>query len=242
MASFVLVHGGFHGGWCWERVQALLEDRGHEVEAPDLPGAGEDRTPDAEVTLASMGQRVAESAARCAEPAVVVGHSLGGIAVTSAAEIEPGSIARLVYLTAVMLRDGEVALSEEAEMFRDGTLTIDEAAGTIAIDPSRATHYFYGECATADAAAAVSRLTNPVPVGPWREPASADRGAELPRSFVKTLRDRTFPPAVQQYMIDACGVEDVHEVESDHSPFLSAPEQLAAILEAIAGQAAVPPR
>ena len=45
MSTFVLVHGGWNGGWCWEKVVPLLEETGHKVEAPDLPGLGDDRTP-----------------------------------------------------------------------------------------------------------------------------------------------------------------------------------------------------
>ena len=51
MGRFVLVHGGFVGGWCWEELVPLLEEAGHEVEAPDLPGHGDDPTPIAEVSL-----------------------------------------------------------------------------------------------------------------------------------------------------------------------------------------------
>ena len=51
MATFILVHGAGHGGWCWEKVQPILEGHGHKVCAPDLPGLGKDQTPPANVTL-----------------------------------------------------------------------------------------------------------------------------------------------------------------------------------------------
>ena len=54
MATFVLIHGACHGGWCWEKVVPLLEARGHTAYAPDLPGLGKDLTPPATVTLAAL--------------------------------------------------------------------------------------------------------------------------------------------------------------------------------------------
>jgi alpha-beta hydrolase superfamily lysophospholipase len=57
MARFVLVHGAFHGAWTWRRTVAELEKRGHQAEAIDLPGQGDDTTPRAKVTLESKAER-----------------------------------------------------------------------------------------------------------------------------------------------------------------------------------------
>jgi pimeloyl-ACP methyl ester carboxylesterase len=54
MATFVLVHGAWHGGWCWHKIVPLLEAKGHRVLAPDLPGLGEDHTPLADLSLAGF--------------------------------------------------------------------------------------------------------------------------------------------------------------------------------------------
>ena len=53
MSTYVLVHGAWHGSWCWEKVVPLLEQAGHQVEALDLPGHGQDKTPIREITLAA---------------------------------------------------------------------------------------------------------------------------------------------------------------------------------------------
>jgi len=58
MAIYVLIHGGSHGGWCWDKVTVLLRKKGHLVEAPDLPGHGKDRTPIQEVTLKSCVNKI----------------------------------------------------------------------------------------------------------------------------------------------------------------------------------------
>jgi pimeloyl-ACP methyl ester carboxylesterase len=80
----VLVHGAFGGAWCWEPVLPGLRAAGHTVEAIDLPGHGEDKTPVAEVTLDAYADRVCGVLA-AGPPAVLVGHSMGGVVVTQAA-------------------------------------------------------------------------------------------------------------------------------------------------------------
>ncbi|MBT3661687.1 MAG: alpha/beta fold hydrolase, partial [Rhodospirillaceae bacterium] len=59
MANFVLVHGAYHAAWCWQRVVPVLEQAGHRVSAPDLPGHGDDKAPPADVTMSSYAGRVA---------------------------------------------------------------------------------------------------------------------------------------------------------------------------------------
>ena len=106
MTTFILIHGGFHGGWCWERVAPLLEAAGHAVIAPDLPGMGDDPTPHDRVTLASTVDFVISLAQRQAGPVVLVGHSLGGMMVGEVVERIPEKIEGLVYVTpALVLRE-----------------------------------------------------------------------------------------------------------------------------------------
>jgi pimeloyl-ACP methyl ester carboxylesterase len=83
MATFMLVHGACTGGWCWEKVTPLLEANGHRVCAPDLPGLGNDNTPPANVTLADNVEKLSRLLDKMEEPVVLVGHSLGGITISS---------------------------------------------------------------------------------------------------------------------------------------------------------------
>ena len=86
MATYVLVHGAWHGAWCWNKVAPLLEAKGHTVVAPDLPGHGDDDTPRAGVTLESYAKKVADVVSAQDEKVILVGHSMGGIAITAGAE------------------------------------------------------------------------------------------------------------------------------------------------------------
>ena len=106
MSTYVLVHGSWHGGWCWDKVIPLLKARGHRVVAPDLPGHGRDKTPASDITLRAYADRVCDVLDAEAEPAILVGHSFGGLVITQAAEYRPEKIRTLVYLCAYLLRSG----------------------------------------------------------------------------------------------------------------------------------------
>src|SRR4051812_36600129 len=99
MARFLLVHGAFGGAWCWEPAVAPLRAAGHTVETIDLPGSGDDPTPPGEVTLDGYAARVCAALAE-GEPAVLVGHGRGGVAVPGAGVRCRGRTAALAYVAA----------------------------------------------------------------------------------------------------------------------------------------------
>src|SRR5262245_17861037 len=100
MSTFVLVHGAWHGAWCWYKVVPQLTQAGHTAIAPDLPGLGRDRTPLAEISLDRWTEAICEIVDAATEPVVLVGHSRGGIVISEVAERRPARVATLVYLTA----------------------------------------------------------------------------------------------------------------------------------------------
>lgn len=114
MATFVLIHGGMHGGWCWDPIVERLRAAGHRAEAPDLPGLGRDTTPHAQVTLARTADLVADVVRRQTDSVVLVGHSMGGLAISEAAERVSDHLAGLVYLSAVLRPGGEHSQYEDA--------------------------------------------------------------------------------------------------------------------------------
>src|SRR4051812_25684879 len=107
MASFVLIHGAFHGGWSWYKGVTRLEARGHQVFAPDLPGHGRALDSEKPPTLTQYIDFVVKVLKDCDEPAVLAGHSMGGMVITGAAEALPKKVAKLVYVTACLPDNGQ---------------------------------------------------------------------------------------------------------------------------------------
>ena len=229
MSTFVLVHGAWHGSWCWERVVPRLEAAGHTVVAPDLPGHGKDPTPIADVTLARYTDRICEVLDAQTEPVALVGHSMGGIVLTAVAEKRPMKIRVLVYLAA-FLTGGESLSSTMAQnpssLLADGLkVAPDGASATVREDvviPA-----FYGRCSPKDAASALSRLVPQAlqPVG--SEISITMHGAGgLPRVYIECLDDRAVPLELQRRMVATHPCEAVFSVDADHSPFYSAVDEL----------------
>jgi pimeloyl-ACP methyl ester carboxylesterase len=109
MATFLLVHGAWHGGWCWRKVTPLLREAGHDVLTPSLTGLG-DRAhllaPDIDLTT-HVGDVCGVLEYEDLHDAVLVGHSYGGIVITAVADRLAERLAHLVYLDAFVPGDGQ---------------------------------------------------------------------------------------------------------------------------------------
>lgn len=235
MSTFVLVHGGWNGGWCWEKVAPLLEEAGHRVEAPDLPGSGDDPTPIHEVSLQGYANRISEVLDAQAEPVVLVGHSSGGTVVSQTAEQRPDKVKLLVYLAAFLLRDGET-LFEVGEN-ETGSLVLpnlvmseDGASATIREDVIK--EALLHDCADEDAERAKSRFA-PQALAPFATPLSLteENFGRIPRAYIETFQDRAISPPFQKYMYERLPCREVLSMDTSHSPFFSAPEELVGHLE-----------
>jgi pimeloyl-ACP methyl ester carboxylesterase len=107
MSTYVLIHGAWHGSWCWDSVVSLLKKEGHTVKVPNLPGHGGDKTPITELSLQAYTDCVCHILDAQSEPVILVGHSMGGVVITQAAEFRPEKIKILVYLAAFLPQNGE---------------------------------------------------------------------------------------------------------------------------------------
>jgi pimeloyl-ACP methyl ester carboxylesterase len=107
--AFVLVHGAWHGGWCWRRVTDRLTAKGHYVVAPTLSGVGErSHLPPETIDLTTqINDVVGEIKWKDLDGIVLVGHSYGGMVITGVAEQLHDRIAAIVYLDAFLPGDGQ---------------------------------------------------------------------------------------------------------------------------------------
>jgi pimeloyl-ACP methyl ester carboxylesterase len=240
MARFVLVHGGFSGAWIWLPLIDSLKAAGHLVEAFDLPGTGGDHTSASEVSLDSYAGRVCEVLAANSEPAIVVGHSMGGIVATQGAARCPERVAALVYVAAFLPKDGQslVDLTKLPEGDGEQVLAnvVVEGEPPVAVMPAAASrHVLYGSCTEDVAAWAIARQC-PQPVSPLSVAVSIPPGAlnGINRYYVSCTRDRAIPPPSQRRMVAENMCADAIELDTDHTPQLSMTNELAKALHRFA--------
>lgn len=238
MATFILIHGAWHGGWCWEPLVPLLTAAGHRVLAPDLPGMGEDRRALGSDPLDEWAGFVAQLASEAEAPVILVGHSRGGLVISEAAERVPERIERLVYLTAFLLQPGQ-SLGDVAGRYPDvgpaRAIRPADDPSRLDLDREEAIPIFYNRCSEADARAAARRLV-PEPLAALTTGLriSPERFGRVPRAYIECTDDRAISLEMQREMQAALPCAPVITLESDHSPFRSATRQLADALLTLA--------
>ncbi|WP_438007585.1 alpha/beta hydrolase [Sorangium sp. So ce321] len=228
ITSVVLVHGAWHRPSCWSQVACRLLDSGIDVRVPDLPSAGP-----ATGQLGDLAADVAAVRAALAEvpgKAVVVAHSYGGLPVTEVAA-STGKVAHLVYLCAFMLGPGESLLS--AASGQDPPWWITSADGRT-VTPADPRDIFYNDCTDEVAAAAEAALL-PQARASFTQQLTAAAWKELPSTYVICERDNAIPVFAQEAMSQRA--REVRRLDAGHSPFLSRPDDVAALVRDVFAKA-----
>lgn len=214
LAHFVLVHGAFHGSWCWKEVAPLLEQAGHRVTSVDLHRGS--RQADVAVL-----QEAVDAAARGGDDVIAVGHSLGCYGI---AWLRPESLAHAVYL-AGPLRGDDVPEPRTMDLFWQSVEY--PADGWMRIPPEKAIALFYHDCAPDVAADAAARL---IPNVVYDEPPEPEPPLwkAIPSTFVVCEDDRTLSPEYLEALAKFTAYRE--SLATSHSPMLSAPRELADVL------------
>lgn len=236
MSTFVLIHGAWHGGWTWHKVAAKLKALGHTVITPDLPGHGAEQTPVQEITLDRYARHVVEVIDKCSEPVVLVGHSMGGIVISQAAEQRPERIQQLVYVCAFLLLNGQMLLEfagPDTEALVVPNLIFSEDKSSATIRPEILREVFYADCNDQDYEFAKSRLV-PQATAPLATPLrlSDTNFGRIPRVYVECTQDRAISLTFQRRMQAQAECERVFTLACSHSPFFSAVDELVECLQA----------
>lgn len=230
--TFVLVHGAFHGGWCWRRVADRLIAAGMRVFTPTMTGLG-DRAHlmDPRVGFATFVQDVvglieAEELADI----VLVGHSFGGAVITGVADKIPHRIARLIYLDAIVPESGRSALSllpPETQEIRLRTARATPGGLTIPLP----TETMFDLPPGPDRDWVARRIT-PHPLASYTDPVmlNAPVGNGLPRLYIRCT-DPVYPAVVPSYdRVRAEGGWVLADIATGHDAMVSAPEALVELL------------
>jgi len=234
VTTFVIVHGAWHGAWCWQKIVPLLEAQGHRVRTPELPATGADMSDPAKVTVESWARFVADLIAAEAEPVILVGHSRGGVVISRAAEILPGRIRRLVNVPGYLLSEGGTlaeAARGDLESLVPPNMIPAEGGVTCDLRESVIRDALFGLCSESDYELAVT-LMRPEPLKPLVTPlrVTDERFGQVPRTYIECSQDRTITLGPQRRMQAALPCDPVLTLASDHSPFFSQPTALAQML------------
>lgn len=248
MARILLVHGAFAGAWCWEPALPGLRAAGHEVETLDLPGAGADRTPVAEVTLVAYAEKICGALAG-GPPALLAGQSMGGMAITQAAARCPEQISSLLYIGAFAPAEGQslmdlVSWPEAADDQVQANLVVegDPPVGRLPIEAAKRVLF---NASTPEQASWAAERLGPQPVAPFEQRVSvaaenADAFARLSRAYIVCRQDRAIPPAMQRRMLTETGCDPVIELAADHWPWMCRTEEFVAAVDRVAAGAPAP--
>lgn len=239
MSSYVLIHGAWQGGWVWEEVAPLLQAAGHKAIAVDMPGHGADTRLAAEQDLQSYAREVERVLHTLDEPAILVGHSLGGMTISQAACYAPERVQRLVYVCAFLPQNGQSAdgltdgikPTDWRAMAAEGkVVALADEGRTSIMDPANAAHNLMN-CLPEARSADIAKRLGKQPLAAQYQPVElCDAFYAIPKTYIRCLQDNITAPALQQKMVTNTPVEKVYELDTDHSPFFSAPRLLADIL------------
>jgi pimeloyl-ACP methyl ester carboxylesterase len=224
---FVLIHGAYHGAWCWDLLRPELERLGHEVIAPDLP------CEDPRAGAAAYATTVIDAVPPSPASTVIVGHSLGGLT----APIVASRIAthRLVFLCALLPLPGSSFDGQGLDIesgFRPSASPIEQPDGSAKWPEQGAIEEYYHDCDPGVARWAAQRLR----AQHWRiteEQTPLLRWPDVPSSYVLARDDRGVAPRYSRHVARERLLVEPIEIDGGHSPFLSRPAELAAILSAL---------
>ncbi len=233
MARFLLIHGAAHGAWCWRDVIPALQGLGHSCRAIDLPSHGQDKSPPEHVTLEDYARAIIDAVDA---PTIIVGHSMAGYPITLAAEMAPDKVAGLIYLTAYTPWPG-MTLGQmrrlAANTLLQEAIRVAPDGKTLTYDPALAEAVFYHDCPAGTLDYALPRLSRQS-LRPMQTEVSPEQSLNLPRSYIVCEQDRAIAPELQHKMAAKLAPENVYKLDTSHSPFFSAPDRLAQILNKIA--------
>ncbi|KAK7282450.1 hypothetical protein RIF29_11232 [Crotalaria pallida] len=244
---FVLVHGVGGGGWCWYKMRCLMENSGYKVSCIDLKSGGIGQSDaDSVLSFDDYNKPLLDfmSALPKNEQVILVGHSAGGLSVTQACHKFANKIRLAVYVAATMLKlgfrteddlkTGVPDLSEFGDVYELGFGLGHDKPPTSAVVKKELQRKIIYHMSPHEDSTLAAMLLKPGPMlalnnAQFTEDDS-DEVEKVPRVYIRTKHDKVVKPEQQDAMIKRWSPCTVYELDSDHSPFFSAPFLLFGLL------------
>lgn len=241
MSHILLVHGAWGGAWEFEETLEGLGKLEHQASAVDLPGHGNFKVPIAEVTMDAYVQTVVNAAEAVEGPIVLVGHSLAGAVISQVAERIPHKIERLVFVAAILPRNGQTPLElmqsdKDSELLAQ--LKFSEDQSYVTIGPEAVRSVFLNDVLSPERLAnfmphfAMKQATEPFM---FKAKLTDEAFGSIPKTYVRASLDKVFSFTLQSEMIKNWKVDQVVTLRSGHFPLMSAPQKLIEVLHKSAG-------
>ena len=226
--TFVLIHGAWAGSWVWDSLRTLLEDQGHAVIAPDMPGNPMHPAPAAQLTMQGCIDHLKNGCAEVSGPLLVVGHSGGGVIATQLAETLAERVVGVAYI-AGMADEAQKQHPEAAGIWPHLQWSDDRQSSTV--PPQAVCEVFLQDLPREQAMAAAQRFCaqpegTRALVAEW----TAERFGRLPRLYIEATQDRSVVLPVQRRMQQLVPGAAVVSLDTGHVPQVSA---IAAVADAL---------
>ncbi|MBL4864631.1 MAG: alpha/beta fold hydrolase [Rhodobiaceae bacterium] len=234
MSHYILIHGSWHGAWCWHKVADRLVANGHTVDVPDLPCHGKNWGAHKEVTLSSYVTTITDIIDKTDQPVTLVAHSRGGIVGSSVAEARPDKVMRTVYVAAYLVADGKTVADyaiQDSDSLVLPNMDQNPEEGWDMLQSHAFHDALYADCDDDDIALCHLLLT-PEPAAPTYTPLSLSEKnyGRVPRSYIMLTQDNAVSPKLQRLMLQETPCE-IMELEASHSAYFSKPAALTKAIE-----------
>jgi len=239
---FILVHGAYHGGWCWQPLIERLQAHGHDTVAPDLPGHAFADGWIGQQNMSNYINAIVDTIDGMDTPPVLVGHSMSGAVVAAVAEHRPDKLEKVIFLAAYIPANGEsVADVVRTDPQTHVTAGLVDVSGVTAISLKTGVlaDAFYNDATSKQIGWVQDRIQLQA-AEPFRTPItiSDENFGHVEKAAIVCRKDRAISCAHQRWMAERAGCHPVIELDTGHSPFVTAPELLAGELMKLVGSTA----
>jgi pimeloyl-ACP methyl ester carboxylesterase len=241
--TYILVHGAWHGAWCWNKVIPLLQANGNTAIAIDLPGHGTNAGHTLDINLDDYVNAVMTAANDQKGQVILVGHSMAGIVISQTAEkLGSEKVSTLIYLDAFLPKNGESLFGLVEATLKHltpdsrkpalvGNIITSDDHKTNSINTEMAADIFYHDCSEEDKKFALARISKE-PIVPLATPLrlTDDVYGVIPKYYILCTESRDMD---KTFLSTNMPCVKVYKLASSHSPFFSIPEKLVDILNEI---------
>ncbi|MBR9909272.1 MAG: alpha/beta hydrolase [Gammaproteobacteria bacterium] len=236
--NILLVHGAAHDENCWNELVPQLEKLKLKVHTLTLRGHGANRKNAYRVSMNSYAKDVCNKAQKIGKPCVLVGHSMGGMVITAAAQARPELFKQMIYLSAFAPPKTPTCIALYAKKLAklcpehtSPTPKLNLLNGTGNYDADTSIRMLYNQC-EGDLQALVKRNICPQPLRPFLSLVrwSDKHLGSIPKDYIECTQDNALPIETQRAMQANMHFNHIETLNSDHSPFTSMPTKLAAVI------------